>query len=162
MHRRRPLPWPLGTNSMGEEQADLDSLTAPIVVIFFSHLRSSSNSVSLSGYIGPHGGIVLSLKSMVWSYAECLGSSREASVVMMGMNSEYSRGTRSMAACSSSSVAAADVRIFPFYVGDNGNCFWFSSVHRRWQSAEVNLMRPLLASRSHLCFASHQRGRIAS
>ena len=52
---------------MGEEQADLDSLTAPIVVIFFSHLRSSSNSVSLSGYIGPDGGVELSSKSMAWS-----------------------------------------------------------------------------------------------
>ena len=83
---------------MGEEQGDLDSLTAPILVIFFSHLRSSSNSASLIGYIGPHGGIVLSLKSMAWSYAECLGSSKEASVVMMGVNSEYSFGTRSMAA----------------------------------------------------------------
>ena len=162
MHRRRPLPWPFGTNSMGEEQTDLDSLTAPIPVIFFSHFRSSSSSVSLSGYIGPYGGMDPSLKSMAWSYAECMGSSREASVVMMGMNSEYSRGTRSMAACSSSSVAAADVRSFPSCVGSNRNCFWFSSVHRRWQSAEVNLMRPLLASGSHLCFASHQRGRIAS
>ena len=94
---------------MGEEQADLDSLTAPIVVIFFSHLRSSSCSVSWSGYIGPHGGVELSLKSMAWSYVECLGSSWEASVVMMGMNSSYSRGTRSMATCSSSPNAAAAV-----------------------------------------------------
>ena len=52
---------------MGEEQADLDSLTAPIPVIFFSHFRSSSSSVSLSGYIGPHGGVDPSLKSMAWS-----------------------------------------------------------------------------------------------
>ena len=78
---------------MGEEQADLDSLTAPIVVIFLSHLRSSSSSVSLSGYIGPHAGIVLSLKSMAWLYAECWGSFKEASVIMMGMNSAYSFGT---------------------------------------------------------------------
>ena len=83
---------------MVEEQADLDSLTALIVVIFFSHLRCSSNSVSLSGYMGPHGGVVLSLKSMTWSYAECKGSSRDALVVIMGMNSEYSLGTRTMAA----------------------------------------------------------------
>ena len=95
---------------MGEEQDDLDSLTAPMFVIFFSHFRSSSSSVSLSGYIGPHGCVVSSLKSMAWSYVEWMGSSKEASVVMMGMNSEYSFGTRSMAACSSSSVAAADVR----------------------------------------------------
>ena len=155
MHRHRPRPCPFGTNSMGEEQDDFDSLTAPMLVIFFSQFRSSFNSVSLSGYIGPHGGIMLSLKSMAWSYAKCLGSSREASVVMMGMNSEYFFGTRSMAACSSSSVAAADVRGAISY-----SCL--SSVHLRWHSAEVNLMRPLLASRSHLCFASHQRGRIAS
>ena len=155
MHRRRPRPCPFGTNSMGEEQDDLDSLTAPMFVIFFSHFRSSSSSISLSGYIGPHGGIVLSLKSMAWSYAECRGSSKEASVVMMGMNSEYSFGTRSMAACSSSSVAAADVRRIP-------SCSCLSSVHLRWHSADVNVMRPLLASRSHLCFACHQRGRIAS
>ena len=146
---------------MGEEHADLDSLTAPIPVIFFSHFRSSSNSVSLSGYMGPHGGIVLSLKSMAWSYVECWGSSRDASVVMMGMNSAYSRGTRSMAALSSSSVAAADVR-GEVSVGVMGNLLWFSSVHLLWQSAEVNFMHPLLARRSHLCFASHQRGRIAS
>ena len=57
----------------------------------------------------------------------------------MVMNSEYSRGTQSIAACSSSSIAAADVRSFPFCVGVNGNCFWFPSVHRCWQSAEVNL-----------------------
>ena len=133
----------------------MDSLTAPILVIFFSHFRSSSNSVSLSGYIGPHVGVVLSLKSMAWSYAECLGSSKEASVVMMGMNSEYSFGTRSMAACSSSSVAATDVRGVISY-----SCL--SSVHLCWHSVEVNLMRPLLASRSHLYFVSHQRGRIAS
>ena len=147
---------------MGEEHADLESLTAPIPVIFFSHFRSSSSSVSLSGYMGPYGGVVLSLKSMAWLYVECWGSSRDASVVMMGMNSAYSFGTGSMAACSSSSVAAADVWSFPFCVGVNGNCFWFSSVHHRWQSAEVNLMRPLIASRSYLCFASHQRARIAS
>ena len=155
MHRRRPHSYPFGTNSMGEEQDDLDSLTAPILVIFFSHFRSSSNSVSLSGYIGPHGGIVLSLKSMACSYTECLGSSKEASVLMMGMNSEYSFGTRSIAACSSSSIAAADVRGVI-------SCSCLSSVHLRWHSVEVNLMRPLLASRSHLSFASHQLGRIAS
>ena len=163
MHRRRPLPWPLGTNSMGEEQAGLDSLTAPIVVIFFSHLRSSSNSVSLSGYIGPHGGVVPCLKSMAWSYAECWGSSKEASVVMMEKNSLYSFGTRSMAAWSSSSFAAADVLgTVPFSWGFRGNRVWLLSVHLLWQSAKVNLMWPLLASRSHLCFASHQQGRMAS
>ena len=81
---------------------------------------------------------------------------------MMGINSEYSWGTQSMAACSSSSVAAADVRSVLFCVGVNGNCFWFSLVHRCWQLVEVNLMCPLLASRLHMCFASHQRGRIAS
>ena len=142
---------------MGEEQDDLDSLTAPMLVIFFSYFRSSSSSVSLSGYIGPHGGIVLSLKSMVWSYAECfkLGSSKDASVVTMGMNSEYSFGTRSIAACSSSSVAAADLRGVI-------SCSCLSSVHLRWHSAEVNLMRPLLASRSHLCFVSPQRDKMAS
>ena len=140
---------------MGEEEDDLYSLTAPMLVIFFSHFRSSSTSVSLSGYIGPHGGIVLSLKSMAWSYAECLGSSKEALVVMMGMNSEYSFGTRSMAAYSSSSVAAADVRGAISYSR-------LSSVHLRWHSAEVNLIRQLLASRSHLCFVSYQLGRIAS
>ena len=140
---------------MGEEQDDLESLTAPMLVIFFSHFRSSSNSVSLSGYIGPHGGIVLSLKSMAWSYAVCSGSYKEASVVMMGMNSEYSFGTRSMDACSTSSVATADVR-----GAISSSCI--SSVHLRWHSAEVNLMQPLLARRWHLCFASHQRGRIAS
>ena len=147
---------------MGEEQADLDSLNTPIPVIFFSHLRSSSSSVSFSGYIGPHGGIVPSLKSMVWSYADCMGSSREASVVIMGMNSEYSLGTQSMAACRSSSVAAANVRSFPSSDSATGKCFWFSSVHHCWQSAEVNLMCQLLTSRLHLCFASHQRGSIAS
>ena len=157
MHRRRPRPCPFGTNSMREEQDDLDSLTAPMLVIFFSHFRSSSSSVSLSWYIGRHGGVVLSLKSMAWSYAECLVSSREASVVMMGMNSEYSFGTRSMAACISSSVAAADVRGVIFR-----RCSWLSSVHLRWHLVEVNLIRTLLASRSHLCFASHQRGRIVS
>ena len=155
MHRRRPRPCPFGTNSMGEEQDDLDSLTAPILVIFFSHFRRSPSSVSLSGYIGHHGGVVLSLKSMEWSYAECLGSSKEASVVMMRMNSEYSFGTRSMAACSSSSVTAADVR-------GAISCSCLPSMHLRWHSVEVNLMRPLLAIRSHLCFASHQRGRIVS
>ena len=146
---------------MGEEQADLDSLTAPIPVIFFNHFSSSSSSVSLSGYIGPHGGVVPSLKSMAWSYVEWWGSSKDALVVMMGMNSAYSRGTRSMAACSSSSVAAADVR-WIVLSGVIGNFIWFSLVHRFWQSAEVNLIWPLLASRSHLCFASYQRGRIAS
>ena len=146
---------------MGEEQEDFDSLTAPIIVIFFSHMRSSSNSVSLSGYIGLHGGVVLSLKSMACAYAESLGSSRDTSTVMMGMNSAYSRGTRSMATCSSSAVAAADVH-GEASSGDSGNLFWFSSVHLLWELVEVNLMRPLLASRSHLCFASHQRGRIAS
>ena len=49
---------------MGEEQDDLDSLTAPMLVIFFSHFCSSSSSVSLGGYIGPHGGVVLTLNSM--------------------------------------------------------------------------------------------------
>ena len=155
MHRRRPRPCPFETNSTGEEQDDLDSLTAPILVIFFSHFHSSSNSVSLSGYIRPHGGIVSSLKSMAWSYADCLGCSKETSVVMIGKNSEYSFGTQSMAACSSSPVAAADVR-------GAISCSCLSSVHLRWHSAEVNLMQPLLASRSHLCFASHQQGRIAS
>ena len=125
---------------MREEHADLDSLTALINGIFFSHMRSASNSVSLSGYIGPHGGVDSSSKSMEWSYAACWGSSREAVVVMMGMNSKYSRGTRSMATCSSSSVAAADVRRFPFCMGASGNCFWFSLVHLLWQSAEVNLI----------------------
>ena len=155
MHRRIPRPCPFGTNSMGEQQDDLDSLTAPMLVIFFSHFRSTSSSVWLSGYIGPHGSVVLSLKSMAWSYAECLESSKEALVVMMGMNSPYSFGTRSMAACNSSSVAAANVR-------GAISCSCLFSVHLHWHSAEVNLMWPLLASRSHLCFASYQRGRIVS
>ena len=52
---------------MVEEQAGLDSLTAPIPVVFFSHFHSSSNSVTLSGYIGPHGSIDPFSKSMAWS-----------------------------------------------------------------------------------------------
>ena len=111
---------------MGEEQADLDSLTAPIDVIFFSHLRSSSNSVSLSGYIGPQGGFASSLKSMAWSYAECWGSTKQASVVMMGMNSVYSLGTRLMAASNSPSITAADVRRVSFL-----RCSCFPLVHCR-------------------------------
>ena len=108
---------------MGEEQADLDSLTAPIPVICFNHFRSSSSSVLLSGYMGPHGGIVLFLKLMAWSFAECSGSTSDATVLMMGMNSAYSFGTRSIAACNSSSVAAPDVWSFPFCVGVIWNCF---------------------------------------
>ena len=134
----------------------MDSLTAPIVVIVFSPLRSSSSSVLLSGYIGTHGGVLLSLKLMAWSYAECWGSSKEASVDMMGMNSACSLGTQLMAACSCSSIAATDVRRVSF-----SRCSCFPSVHLHWQSAEVNLMCPLRASRSHLCFASLQRGRSA-
>ena len=60
--------------------------------------------------MGPHGGVVLSLMSMAWSYAACSESTMDASVVLMGMNSLYSSGTQSMAACSSSSVAAAEMR----------------------------------------------------
>ena len=37
-----------------------------------------------------------------------------------------------------------------------------SLVHFRWHFPDVNLMRPLLASRSHLCFASHQQGMMMS
>ena len=135
---------------------DLDSLTAPMLVIFVRHLRSSSSSVSLSGYIGPHGGIVLSLKSLAWSYAICRGSSKEASVVMMLIYSAYSLGTQSMAASSSSSIAAAAVRGVP------ERYRWFSTVHFRWHSLEVNLMHPLLPRRSDLCFARQQWGRITS
>ena len=161
MQRRRTLPWPLGINSTGEEQADLDSLTAPIPVIFFNHCHSSSSTFSLSRYMGPHGGVVPSLKPMAWSYAECSSSTKDASVVMMYINTLYSLGTRSMAAWSSSSVPAAQVRC-GVLCGSSGNLSWLSLVNRLWQLAEVNLMRRLRACRSYLCFASHQRGTIVS
>ena len=67
--------------------------------------------------MGPHGGVVLSWKSMAWLHAECLGSSKDALVIMMGMNSEYFLGTQSMAAWSSSCMAAATVRITLFSLG---------------------------------------------
>ena len=59
--------------------------------------------------MGPHGGVVLSLKSMAWSYAECPGSSNDPSVVIMAMISKYSVGTQSIPACSSSFMVAAAI-----------------------------------------------------